>query len=168
MTLDKNHFLDAAEGWLKLGLPEEAALELSNIPHSLKRHSRFMSLTWQLCYAREHWEDALLVANRWTQRFPDTSDAWYSLAITLEKLPPPHGGIHAAWDVLRSKSDLNPEDGRIAMKLASYALKLNMPRQAQEWMILAKNYLKESNMDHLMAEDQELMNLIDEMPFDKF
>lgn len=161
-----NHHLNAADGWLKLGLPEEAAKELALVSHVTKRQPEYLSLTWRLYSSQSMWEDALLVANRWTQRYPDNADAWISLATTLERIPTPHGGIPAAWDILRSKVDLFHDDERFKIRLASYAMSMNQPRKANEWLSQAVKTLNKSSLDHLLAEDAELMKLVDELPFE--
>lgn len=166
MKAPGEHHLDAAEGWLSLGLTKEAMDELAKVPMATRRHFKYLSIMWQALCQQCEWEDALLFANRCTQRFPDRVESWLALAETLEKLPPPIGGYLAAWDVLRSRVDHFPNDGRMAIKLASYAISLDRPRQANEWFSMALQQLNKSNLDHLLKEDQELLKLMEEIPFE--
>lgn len=166
MDIKDNHYLNAAEGWLKLGLPEEASKELEKVPQALKRNAKYLAVTWQIFSARQLWEDALLIANRWTQRFPEDPDAWFSLATSLENIPTPHGGVEAAWDILRSKVEVFPEDDRYPIKLASYAITMQETRKANEWLTLAVKQLNKAKLAHLLSEDQELLKLVEDLPFD--
>ncbi len=160
MRLPGEHFLSAAEGWLDLGMAAEAMAELKSVPLASRRDARFLALMHRTLVAQGQWEDALLFANRWTQRLPNDPDSWIALASTLEKVPVPHGGLQAAWDVLRPRVDTFPEDGRFPVKLASYAIHLNRPRQAEEWLAMVMKQISHPTISRIVQEDEALKKMI--------
>ena len=54
--------LEAAKGWLELGNPDEAEVELGMITLDHQRHADVLDVRFQLCAARNNWEAALTIA----------------------------------------------------------------------------------------------------------
>ena len=58
-----SHFLNAAHGWLELGLPSEAVSELARIAPAFQEHPEVLEMRWQICANALEWHRCVEVAN---------------------------------------------------------------------------------------------------------
>ncbi len=78
--------IEAAEGWLMLGLPEEAWRELESIPSAGRGTVEFYRLAWEALGRQGRWEEALQMAEEWIERFPDHPGGWSQRSYALHEL----------------------------------------------------------------------------------
>ena len=82
---DERH-LHAAEGWLDLDEPVEAAKELEHISETVRGHPAFLLLRCRV-YLETHRPDYThTIALRLTEAFPESPDAWFYLASACARL----------------------------------------------------------------------------------
>ncbi|MGN6552849.1 MAG: tetratricopeptide repeat protein [Verrucomicrobiota bacterium] len=123
-----NHHLEAAEAWLELGNPVEAANEVQRIAPELRLHPEVLNVRWQILSHTKDWETALVVAGAITRLMPGSPVGWIHLSYTLHEM----GRTQEAWDNLANVADRFPEDGTIGYNRACYACRLGNLSQARE------------------------------------
>ena len=117
---DHHHF-NAALGWLELGNPTEAQLELDRLAPPHHEQPEVLTLQWQIHAARPDWESAVRTAQRLTQVAPDDAWGWVHLAFALHELK----RTAEAWNILQPVATRFPHDFLIRYNLACYASQLN-------------------------------------------
>ena len=78
--------LQYTEGYLTLGLLDEAAAELDAIPIEDQGSDEVLELTIDLYSARQHWDRAVTAAQEYVRRQPDDAKGWISWAFALRRL----------------------------------------------------------------------------------
>src|SRR5580698_6580599 len=81
-----SHFLNAAQGWLELGLPAEAQAELAKISPTFQEHLEVLETRWQLCAKKLEWHRCLEVANVLVERAPKRPSGWIHRSYALHEL----------------------------------------------------------------------------------
>lgn len=82
---DERH-LRAAEGWLDLDEPVEAAKELENLSETIRGHFSVLLIRCRV-YLETHRPDYThTIALRLTDDFPESPDAWFYLASACARL----------------------------------------------------------------------------------
>lgn len=129
------HVLSAIEGWLLLGLAEDAAAEWLRLSPAGRASRPGLHLRWQTCAARCDWAAGLHAARALTAAHPDDPAGALFEAYALRRVP--GGGLPAAWEVLHAAAGKFPEEDTIAYNLACYAAQLGRPDDAWEWYLRA-------------------------------
>lgn len=127
------HFLNAAAGWLELGVPEEAAAELGHISPKAANHPDALELHWRLHAARNAWEEALGVAEAVTRVAPDRPSGWIHQSYSLHELK----RTGEAKAVLVPVANKFPKEFVIPYNLACYACALGELEKARNWLLRA-------------------------------
>lgn len=125
-------FVTAALGWLELGLPSEAAMELRRIAAAYQTNPEVLEVRWQICAAAQDWETALAVAETLVERAPERDSGWVHRAYSLRRVK--SGGLQAAWDALQPASELFPTNAIIPYNLACYAAQFGRLDEALAWL----------------------------------
>ena len=88
MILDLNdqRHLEAAEGWLELGLPLEATAELSKIGRLQQSHPDVLELRWHISAKAKTWLTCAEIAATLIQIAPDRVDGWIHRSFALHEL----------------------------------------------------------------------------------
>src|SRR6478752_8028537 len=81
-----NIHLEAAEGWLGLGLPLDALEELEKISPARKEHPDFLHVRYEIHAAAKQWESAVEVAKELCRISPDAPSGFIQLAYSLHEL----------------------------------------------------------------------------------
>jgi hypothetical protein len=81
-----SHHLSAAEGWLELGNPAEAAVELAAIAPNSAVHPAVLELNWQIQARGGKWETCLELASRLVRLYPGLPTGWVHRSYTLHEL----------------------------------------------------------------------------------
>jgi len=68
----------AAEGWLDLGMPEDAAAELDELGPGLATHPAVLTMRVRIFMAAESWNAAVEVAKRLVEKIPEDPEAFYA------------------------------------------------------------------------------------------
>ena len=159
------HFVRAAEGWLELGLPAEAEVELSQLSPDAKSHPLVLQALWQLHAHQRNWGLAHTIAESLVQVFPQDVNGWVHRAYATRRMN--GGGLQAAWDALRPAVELFPDETIIPYNLACYACQLGKSDAARHWLgraleIAGKQRVRESLKAMALA-DADLAPLREEI-----
>ncbi|MCI0747740.1 MAG: TTC39/IML2 family protein [Verrucomicrobia subdivision 3 bacterium] len=128
---DRHHLL-AAEGWLELGNPAEAAEEIARIRPELLEHADVLEIRWAICAAERRWETGLPLAELLVRVAPDRASAWLHRAYTLRRVK--GGGLESAWEALRPAFEKFPKSEIVPFNLACYAAQMGRLDEAWEWL----------------------------------
>lgn len=79
-------YLVAAEGWLELGMPDEARLELEQVEPGNREHPDVLKLHWGIANAEKKWATAIDVAQALTLTSPQQFCGWWMLSFALHEL----------------------------------------------------------------------------------
>lgn len=129
-----NWRLSAAEGWLDLGLEDEAESEWSHLPPAVQQSLRGSEVAWRILANRKRWEDALALARKELDRYPDNVSPWLRLAFSLRRARPHTVGVIEAQKVLLQVARQFPKEPVVAYNLACYACQLGALEKATEWL----------------------------------
>lgn len=156
-----SHLVRAAEGWVELGLPDEAEVELSRLAPGTAGHPQVLQAQWAIHAHRKEWGLAHTVAESLVQTVPEDVVGWIHRAYATRRMP--GGGLQAAWDALRPASELFPDETIVPYNLACYACQLGKPDAARHWLgrafsIAAKHQARESLKQMALA-DPDLVQL---------
>ena len=125
-----NFYLAAAEGWLGLGLPEEALLELNRISLSYQTDLAVMQVRYLIYVKTKCWNRALKTAKSMAALMPDASWGLFHCAYCLRELK----HIKAAYRILISLADKHPRELRVIYTLACYSCQLGKLVEAKQWL----------------------------------
>ena len=124
--------LEAAEGWLALGNPQEARQELLSLGTELKGHPLVLDRWWEVAAAMKDWDEALRVATDQLDQFPKDPTGWVHRSYALRRCT--HGGLQEAWDALAPAVARFPKVSIIPYNIACYASQLGKLSEAWDWL----------------------------------
>jgi len=124
------HHARAAEGWLELGNPADAARELRRLSEEARQHPDVLEVSWRLFATRQRWTSALTVARRLTRKFPARATGWIHQSYTLHELK----RTPEAWRLLLPVAERFPDDSTIPYNLACYACQMGDVAAAKLWL----------------------------------
>ena len=128
--LDDKRHLDAAEGWIELGLHLEAAVELEKITPQLRGHPDVLELRWHINAREKKWETCVEIAAAVIKLAPQRSDGWIHRSFALHELH----RTQEAFNQLLTAVDRFPKIWTIPYNLACYASQLHQFAEAQKWL----------------------------------
>lgn len=124
--------LRAAEGWLELGLVEEAWAELAQLGPELRHGIPGLEIQWHLFAERGHWDAAHAVAQQAIDLHPDHEGGWVHRAYAARRRP--GGGLALAQAALLPAFQACPESRIIPFNLACYAAQQGDLDGAWRWL----------------------------------
>jgi tetratricopeptide (TPR) repeat protein len=127
-----SHHLSAAIGWLQLGNPPEAKVELGRIQPRLALNPDVLEVWWAVHASVKDWSNALEAAEKLVFQDAKRPSGWLHRAYALRRAP--QGGLQAAREALRPALDLFPENATVPYNLSCYACQLGDFDQAREWL----------------------------------
>ena len=127
-----HHILSSAVGWLELGNPAEAALELSHLPREVWEHPDVLEVRWLMHAQDNQWTLGLEVAQLLVENSPGRASGWLHRAYALRRVP--GGGLEKAWDALLPAAALFPQDAIIPYNLSCYACQMLRLDDARDWL----------------------------------
>jgi predicted Zn-dependent protease len=127
-----SHFFLAASGWLDLGNPAEARLELERISHEQRENPDVLELDWAIHVAEKNWSPALKAAEKIVKTAPERPSGWLHLAYAQRRAE--GGGLETAWNTLLPASVKFPKEPVIPFNLACYACQLGNLDDARQWL----------------------------------
>lgn len=130
------HRLRAAQGWIELGLPGEATLELDQLTSEGKSHAMTLELRWAIEAAAEAWDRALEQAERQVATNPTLVSGWIHRAYSLRRVQ--GRGLEAALAALLPAATLFPEESMVAYNLACYLVQLDRVEEGWRWYLEAQ------------------------------
>lgn len=143
---DQLHML-AAEGWLELGSPVEAARDVAEV--SRLQHRDVLRMKCLILQAAKEWEGLTICSAALCDRFPEVASGWIGLAEALHRT----GRTNRAWQILLCAADKFPDRYLIAFNLARYACRLCDLKGARVWIDRAF-YLGDFEAVKNMAQDE--------------
>jgi tetratricopeptide (TPR) repeat protein len=161
LTPPDSHYLTAAMGWMELGNPAEAMLELDRISARNQHRPEVLELRWAALAERRDWASALQVAAALVDASPEEPNGWLHRAYAARRAP--GGSLEAAWKVLRPAVEKFPEEGLIPYNLACYACQMQRLEEAREWLRLALATSKKDRFRSMALEDEDLRPLWQEI-----
>jgi predicted Zn-dependent protease len=153
------HYLSAAEGWIELGCPAEAAAELAHIPAARAVHPEVLRVRYQLQAAVRDWRLAADTAQQLRERAPGRSFGWIQLAYALHELKK----TREAYDVLLPALKRFPREYIIPYNLACYSCQLDRLPEARSWLRAAVALAGIKAIRKLADEDPDLKPLQGEL-----
>ncbi len=124
--------LEAAEGWLMLGNPQESLSELDCIAPAFSDHSQVLCMRWQVSAALRQWDHALEIAARLLGQNPQDPTGWIHRSYALRRSR--SGGLQQAWDALLPAVSKFPRVSIIPYNIACYAAQLGRLSEAWDWL----------------------------------
>ncbi len=129
----RDHAMEAAEGWLLLGCPDEAARELASVVGETRRDARYFDLSWQVGAAAGDWATALRAAEAWVVHEGEREvGPWIQRSYALRRVP--GGGLAAALEGLAPALERFPCEPIVPYNLACYLAQSG--RTAEAWEML--------------------------------
>lgn len=153
------HHVNAAEGWLDLGMADEAERELDQIPPVGAGHPMVLDLRWRICGARGQWEEAEQVAARMVVLAPDSPAGWIHRSFALHELR----RTGEARAHLLKAAVLFPAHPILAYNLACYACAMGDLEDARDWLRRAAELKGKDEIRAMAADDPDLAALRDEI-----
>jgi len=149
-----SHHVNAAQGWLGLGDPHEATVELEKVGLELRGHPEVLELRWQICAKEQRWQECLELAEVLFTAEPNYPGSWICRAYALRRVP--GGGLAAAQICLREGHQRFPQEPIIAYNLACYACQLGDLPEARKWLKRASALGSVSAIKQLALNDADL------------
>ena len=160
--IDDERHLRAAEGWLGLGNPAEAKLELDNLAPELQKHPDVLELRWEISFKESNWDACRDFARALTEVAPERPGGWIHLAYAARRAA--GGSVQAAWDILQPAAEKFPEEVIIAFNLACYACQLGNLSEARKWLEKAFEIGDDENkLKQMVLEEPDLKALQSEI-----
>ena len=124
--------LRAAEGWLELGLVEEAWAELAQLGPELRQGAPGLEIQWLLFAERGHWDAAFAVAQQTIDLHPSNEAGWIHRSYAARRRP--GGGLTLAQELLQPAIHECPRSRIVPFNLACYAAQLGDLTGAWAWL----------------------------------
>ena len=156
-----SHYLNAAIGWLELGLRAEAKQELRQISQEQEGHPDVMEAWWRIEAEEKNWDAALEVARKLLARAPERAEGWLHRAYALRRAS--GGGLEKAWDALKPAEEKFKEEPIIPYNLACYACQMGQLNEARAWLKRALEIGGKQAVKKMALSDPDLKPLWDEI-----
>lgn len=150
-----------AIGWIELGNPAQALVELEDLPAEVRQHPDVLEVRWQICAATGDWAAALPWARALMDAAPDRASGWLHHAYALRRAP--GGGLAAAHAALRAAWERFRQEPLIPYNLACYACQLGRLDEARDWLRRAMAIGGRDPVRRLALADEDLRLLWDEL-----
>lgn len=124
------HSVDAAKGWLDLGVPQEAQAELDRLSFGLQNHPDVLVIRWKISARMLRWDQALELARSMVSNAPDWPAGHICLAHSLYNSQ----RAQEALTELRSAANRFPRTGPIFYLLARLAGHVGAEAEAKLWL----------------------------------
>lgn len=161
LDISNAHRLQAAIGWLELGLPAEARAELDQLPLEAQHQPQLLELRWMIEARLQEWPKALAAAEKLMAARPDDAASWLHLAYALRRVP--EGGLERAQTALRPAFEKFPAEATIPYNLACYACQLGKLEEARAWLARAIERGGRKHIREMALRDSDLLPLWDEI-----
>jgi tetratricopeptide (TPR) repeat protein len=157
-----SHRLNAALGWLGLGLREDAKAELDGISRVNQNHPDVLEARWAILAGEQKWDAALEVARKLLSQAPERANGWLHHAYALRRAP--GGGLEKAWEALKPAMEKFPEEPIIPYNLSCYACQMRQLEEARVWLKRALNIGGKEKIKQMALADADLEPLWEEIP----
>lgn len=124
------HHVNAAIGWLDLGAPAEAALELDRASFKTLSHPEVLLLRWKICARSNNWHLALYLGRTLVRVVPEKPSSWLCLAFSLVNVQ----GAFDAWQELLEAARRHPRLSSVPMFLSRLCAQMTANGSSNEWL----------------------------------
>lgn len=157
----ESHYVNAAQGWLELGLPDEATAELDQLSEGWQVHPDVLEVRWAIVATQKRWDAALELATELVQIAPGRPTGWLHRAYALRRVP--EGGLRQAWNALLPAADRFPKEALIPYNLSCYACQMQRLSDARAWLRRAIAAGNGEHVKRMALQDQDLQPLWNEI-----
>jgi hypothetical protein len=134
--------VQAAQGWLELGKPDEANEELEKITPELRAHPDVLEIRWQIYAKEKKWAVCADIARTITEIAPSRLNGWVHLAYSLRRVEGfgsslrrvESFGLQAAFQTLEPMTQKFPLEWIIPYNLACYTAQMRRLDEAHGWL----------------------------------
>ena len=151
---DKRH-IEAAEGWIELGLPDDARKELEGLAPGSRTHPAVLEVRWQIAARLKQWGTCLELASALVQVVPELPLGWIHRSYSLHELKQ----TGEARDNLLRVVDKFPQEPILRYNLACYECQLGRSDQARQWLQKAFALCNAEKIKAMALDDVDLMPL---------
>lgn len=130
ITYPDLHHVYAAIGWLELGAPAEAAVELEHVTFKTLSQHNVMLLRWKACARLENWPIALYLARTLVRVSPEKPASWLCLAFSLVNV---HGAFDA-WHELLEAARKHPRISSVPIFLSRLCGQISNREKSAQWL----------------------------------
>jgi hypothetical protein len=130
ITYPDLHHVNAAIGWLELGVPAEAAVELEKVTFKTLAQHDVMLLRWKACARLENWPIALYLARTLVRVSPEKPASWLCLAFSLVNV---HGAFDA-WHELLEAARKHPRISSVPIFLSRLCSQISDRKKSALWL----------------------------------
>lgn len=150
-----SHYLLAALGWLELGNPGEALVELDGITANFTRHPDVLDTRWQILARQENWRACVETAATMILQLPENPLGWIHRSYALHEMK----RTREARDNLLPVVDRFPEEFLIRYNLACYECQLTRLDEARSWLRKAIKVGGKKDIRAMALQDSDLQPL---------
>jgi Flp pilus assembly protein TadD len=147
-----SHTVRAAQGWMDLGNPREAAAELARLSPRALGYPEALEVRWRLCASQKQWNEALAIAGELVAAAPNNAAGWVDQSYALHELR----RTAEARALLMPAANRFPEVCIIPYNLACYACGLGDLDEARRWLERAAQIRDRSEIRAMALEDADL------------
>jgi Flp pilus assembly protein TadD len=154
------HHLSAAEGWLELGNPREALVELNRISAVEQGRLEVLGVRWSITAQFRSWEECVGLATRMLELAPKEVFGWIHRSYALHELK----RTREARDLLLPAVKKFPRNETIPYNLACYECQLGEVAAARDWLRRAMKLHGPAAIKAQALADPDLKPLWPEIP----
>jgi predicted Zn-dependent protease len=147
---DLQRNLDAALGYLALGMHQDAWEELESLPPELRADDQVLDLRISIYQGLKKWESARVLAESLAKRSPENPHWWILWAFSLRR----EKSVEAARAVLLEAALLHPDEALIQYNLACYACVLGQMEAAHKLLSVA--FTMDASLKLIALDDSDL------------
>jgi tetratricopeptide (TPR) repeat protein len=125
-----SHLLCAAVGWLELGNPGEAAVELDRIDAKHRTHPLVVRVRCEVFSRAKNWEAVRELADVMIAETPEDPYGWISRSNALHFLK----RYQDAYDRLLPALKTFPQNAEMRYNLACFCCRMNRTDEARQWL----------------------------------
>jgi len=151
---DRRH-VEAAEGWLDLGVWEEGRDEILAVTAEARTHPEVLRVCLELLTAQGQWKEVAEGAAILCLIEPDNIHGWFFRAAALNRM----GRTSEAKDILLAVVEKFPEAFPLYYALASYYCRLGDLAEAGRWWKKAVKLVRGNKLMEIASEDPDLQEL---------
>lgn len=156
------HRLNAIEGWLALGLPEEARVEFNALPEAMRREPAVLEAEFAIHAYHRDWQAAFETAARHVAWHAADSGAWIHRSYAARRRS--GGGLAEAFGLLLPAATLFPREGVIPYNLACYCAQQDQLDDAWHWLLEASRIAGADRIRRMASHDPDLAALKPRLP----
>jgi len=151
--------LNASEGWLILGNPEEARNELYSMSRIARLDTDVLLAKWKIHFLTREWSSALKVARTLCKVSPPRPEGWVCKAYCYYQ----QQDLRGARKILLQVVDRFPTEPVIFYNLACYTCQLGEISEAFEWFLEALRIENKRSLVLEALEDPDLTPLREQL-----